>query len=150
MKPLCVHTIQVKCLFSFPLLREGCGMLPLFMQGLLGLNPVLVMGEGQGTPWMSRHSIAGHLMMAVAAPQGATTCTSGAILGFSILLKDTSACSSVPPQGSRGFEPATFHHWATAAPQVKCHCQQHIWSFFLFFIIASKYKRWQVKWPLTS
>ena len=43
--------------------------------------------------------------MAVAATQGAN-CTSGAILGFSILLKDTSTCSSVPPQGSRGFEPA--------------------------------------------
>ena len=28
-------------------------------------------------------------------------CASGAILGFSILLKDTLACSSVPPQGSR-------------------------------------------------
>ena len=28
-------------------------------------------------------------------------CTSGAILGFSVLLKDTSICSSVPPQGSQ-------------------------------------------------
>ena len=51
-------------------------------------------------------------------------CTSGAILGFSILLKDTSTCSSVPPQGEPGFEPGTFRslvhqlypatHWATA------------------------------------
>ena len=56
---------------------------------------------------MSRRLIAGPLLMAVAAPQGAN-CTSGAILGFSILLKDTLACSSVPSQGSRGFEPATF------------------------------------------
>ena len=70
--------------------------------GVAGLT-----GEGQGTPWMSRQLIAGPLLMAVAAPQGAN-CTSGAILGFSILLKDTSACSSVPPQGSRGLEPATF------------------------------------------
>ena len=28
------------------------------------------------------------------------SCTSGAILGFSILLKDTSTCSSVPPRGA--------------------------------------------------
>ena len=55
------------------------------------------MGEGEGTPWMSRQLIAGPLL----------TLTSGAIL-FSILLKDTLACSSVPPQGSRGLEPATF------------------------------------------
>ena len=44
--------------FSFPLFREGRGMLPLFC-GLLGPNPVLLMGEGQGTPWMSRQLIAG-------------------------------------------------------------------------------------------
>ena len=41
------------------------------------------------------------------APQGAN-CTWGAIGGFSILLKDTSAHSSVPPRGSQGFELATF------------------------------------------
>ena len=35
-------------------------------------------------------------------------CTWGVILEFSILLKDTLACSSVPPQWSLGFEPATF------------------------------------------
>ena len=61
----------------------------------------------KGTPLMSRQLIAGPLLMAVAVTQGAN-CTSGAILGFSILLKDTSTCSSVPPQGSWGFEPATF------------------------------------------
>ena len=66
------------------------------LQGLLGPNPVVLMGEGQGTPWMSHQLIAGPWLMAVAAPQGAN-CTSGAILGFSILLIDTSACSSVPP-----------------------------------------------------
>ena len=37
--------------------------------------------------------------MAVAAPQGAN-CISGAILGFSILLKDTSAC---PTPGELGI-----------------------------------------------
>ena len=35
-------------------------------------------------------------------------CISGAILWFSFLLKDTSTCSSVPPQGTQGFKPATF------------------------------------------
>ena len=54
---------------------------------------------------MSRQLFIGPLLMAVAATQGAS-CTSGAILGFSILLKDTSTCGSVPPQGSWGFEPA--------------------------------------------
>ena len=37
--------------FSFPLFREGCGMLPLFyppegLRGLLGPNPVVLVGEG--------------------------------------------------------------------------------------------------------
>ena len=58
------------------------------------------MGIGQGTPWMSWQLIAGPLLMAVAATQGAI-CTSGAILGFSILLKDTSTCIPVPPRGAR-------------------------------------------------
>ena len=62
--------------------------------GLLGPNPVVPMDKGQGTPWMSRQLIAGPLLMTVAAPQGAN-CTSGAILGFSFLLEDTSACSSI-------------------------------------------------------
>ena len=68
------------------------------LRGLLGPKPVYSMGVGQGTSWMSRQLIAGPLLMAVAASQGAN-CTSGATLGFSILLKVTSTCSSVPPQG---------------------------------------------------
>ena len=56
---------------------------------------------------MSRQLIAGPLLMAEVTTQGAN-CTSGAILGFSILLKDTTTCSSVPAQGSLGFKPATF------------------------------------------
>ena len=52
---------------------------------------------------ISHQLIAGPLLMAVTATQGAN-CTSGAILGFTILLKDTSTCSSVPP----GFKPAIF------------------------------------------
>ena len=82
----------------FLLICESRGMLPLFLRGLLGPNPVYSMGVGQGTPWMSRQLIAGPLLMAVAASQGAN-CT-GAALGFSILLKDTLACSSVPPRGA--------------------------------------------------
>ena len=46
------------------------------LQGLLGPNPVHTMGIGQGTSWMSCQLIAGPLLMAVAATQGAI-CTSG-------------------------------------------------------------------------
>ena len=53
-----------------------------------------------GTLWMNRQLIAGPLLMAEAATQGVSY-TSGAILGFRILLKDTSKYSSVPPQ--QGF-----------------------------------------------
>ena len=70
----------------FPLIREGRRMLLLFfppkgLWGLLGPNPVHLMGVGQGTPWMSHELTTGPLLMAVAATQGAI-CTSGAILGF--------------------------------------------------------------------
>ena len=57
--------------FLFRFFREGHGdvLSPLFQGGgLLGPNPVTV-GEGQGTPWMSRQLIAGPLLMAVAATQ---------------------------------------------------------------------------------
>ena len=37
---------------------------PKGLGGLLGPNPVHSMGEGQGTPWMSRQLIAGPLLMA--------------------------------------------------------------------------------------
>ena len=87
------------------------------LRGLLEPNPVLLMGEGQGTPWMSCQLIAGPLLMAVAAPQGAN-CTSGAILGFSILLKDTSACNSVPPQRPSDHWFTSSTHWATATTKL--------------------------------
>ena len=64
-------------------------------RGFTGANASLLYGRRQGTPWMSRQLIAGPLLMAEAATQGAN-CTSGAILGFSILLKDTSTCNSFP------------------------------------------------------
>ena len=70
--------------------------------GVTGAKSSDSMGEGQGTPWMSRQLIAGPLLMAVAATQGAN-CTSGAILGVSMLLK---ACSSVPPHGARDSKPS--------------------------------------------
>ena len=73
-------------------------MLPLFPHNWGQIQ--LSMGEDQGTPWMSRQLIAGPLLMAEAALQKVPTAHQ-AISGFSILLKDTSTCSSVPPQGSR-------------------------------------------------
>ena len=87
-----------------PLIREGCGdvtALSLLFQGVAGVtgaNPSYLSGRRQGTPWTSHQLIAGPLLMAEAATQGAI-CTSGAILGFSIF-------SSAP--GEPGFEPATF------------------------------------------
>ena len=39
---------------------------PKGLRGLLGPNPVYSMGEGQGTPWMSRQLIAGPLLMPAA------------------------------------------------------------------------------------
>ena len=71
--------------------REGCGMLPLFLQGLLGPNPVFSMGVGQGTSWMSHQLIAGSLLMAVAA---------------STRIKDASII--VAQSRELGFEPAIF------------------------------------------
>ena len=78
-----------------------CGIFsPKGLRSLLGPNPVYSMGAGQGSPWMSCQLIAGPLLMAVAATQGANG-TSGAFLGFSILLKDTSTREP-------GFEPVNF------------------------------------------
>ena len=92
----------------YHLFHEVVGMFypPFFRGGYWG-QLQLAMVEGQGTPWMSHQLIAETLLMAENARQGAN-CTSGQILGFSILLKDTSTSSTVPPQGSRGFEPVTF------------------------------------------
>ena len=54
------------------------------LQGLAaGANPSLVSWRGQGTPWTSRQFITGPLLMSN--------------VGFSILLKDTSTCSSALP-----------------------------------------------------
>ena len=53
---------------------------PFFRGGYWG--QIQWLGEGQGTPWMSRQLIAGPLLMAVAATQVPT------VLGFSILLKE--------------------------------------------------------------
>ena len=49
-----------------------------------GVNPSLVSGWGQGTPWTSRQLIAGPSLMSN--------------VGFSISLKDTSTCSSALPR----------------------------------------------------
>ena len=84
------------------LFRESRGdvtaFIPHFQEvaGLLGPNPVNCMGESQGTPGMSP---------LLTAAQGAN-CKSGAILGFSILLKDTSTCGSAA--GEPGLKPVTF------------------------------------------
>ena len=48
-----------------------------------GANPSFVSGRGQGTPWTSHQLITGHSLMSN--------------VGFSILLKDTSTCSSALP-----------------------------------------------------
>ena len=77
-------------------------------QGVVGVTGASYLsGRMQGTPWTSRQLITGPLLMAEVATQGAN-CTSGAILEFSILLEDTSTCSSVPPQREAGFDPASF------------------------------------------
>ena len=49
-----------------------------------GVNPSLVSGRGQGTPWTGRQLIAGPSLMSN--------------VGFSILLKDTSTCCSALPR----------------------------------------------------
>ena len=59
---------------------------PWYRCTLVQVHPGQAASSSQGPHWWQR-------------PQGASH-TSGAILGFSILLKDTSTCSSVPPQGS--------------------------------------------------
>ena len=71
------------------------GVLPHFIPLFQGVAGFL---EPRVHPVMSHQLIAGPLLMAEAATQGAN-CTWEAILGFSILLKDTLTCSSVLPQG---------------------------------------------------
>ena len=92
------HKLKKFSVFFFP--RGSRGVAAFFpLRGCGGQIQFFSMGVGQGTSWMSRQLIAGPLLMAVAASQGAN-CTSGATLGFSILLKDTSTCSSVLPWGA--------------------------------------------------
>ena len=106
------------------------------------------MGVGQGTSWMSRQLIAGPLLMAVAASQGAN-CTSGATLGFSILLKDTSTCSSVLPWGARI---RTSDLLITRQPALPTELQPPLTSKFLlcicesYFIILSFFFWWIKVW----
>ena len=93
-----------------------------------------------GTPWMSLIAGPLPLRMTVAAPQGVNG-PSGAILGFSILLKDTSACSSVPPQGNRGFR--TSNLLITGAPalptelQPPLYCHSDEWITVTCFVFLS-------------
>ena len=71
----------------------GCCCFPLGgLRGLLGPNPVSHNGHRPG-----------YTLDELPAHRRTLTdgiCTSGATLGFSILLKDTSTCSSVPPRGA--------------------------------------------------
>ena len=74
----------IKVLFSFLLLiRKGHGDVAAFFR-VTAAKSSLLDGQRPG-PGMSCQLIAGPLLMAVAATQGAN-CTLGATLGFSILL----------------------------------------------------------------
>ena len=73
--------------------------------GVTGAKSSDSMGVGQGTPWTSRQLIAGPLLMAVAATKVLRIRSN---LGFSILLKDTSACSS--SRGARDLKWRPFGH----------------------------------------
>ena len=93
-------TILPSVPFSFPLFPWGSRrcFIPPFSGGLLGPNPVTV-GEGQGTPWMSRQLIAGPLLMAVAATQ-VPTAHQEQFCGSVSIFKDTlGSCSSVSRAG---------------------------------------------------
>ena len=114
-----VHCLSIYQLSShliiYCLIHEGrrdvTTLSPIF-QGVTtvtGANPSYLSEQRQGTPWTSRQLIAGPLLMAKATTQGAN-CTSGAILGFSVLLKDTSTCSSVLPQGSQDSNQQPSNH----------------------------------------
>ena len=85
---------------SFSPLR-GCG-------GYWGQIQFTLWAKARG-PWMSRQLIARPLLMAVADTQGAN-CTSGATLGFSILLKATLTCSSGPPSLVHQLYPLSYTH----------------------------------------
>ena len=82
------------------------------LRGLLGPNPVFLLnGRRPGyildeSPVHCRTLTDWRQWL----PQQGANCTSGTILGFSILLKDTSTCSSVPPQGSRDSNQQSSDH----------------------------------------
>ena len=89
-----------------------------------GANPSLVSGRGQGTPWISRQLIAGPSLVSN--------------VGFSILLKDTSTCSSALPGAgiwtrdlsitSRPALPAELQppRQSTCTEQVKWHNSKNV------------------------
>ena len=56
-----------------------------------------VSGREQGTPWTSCQLIAGPSLMPEATMQGYGQLHIRSNLGFSVLLKDTSTCSSAQP-----------------------------------------------------
>ena len=69
-------------------------------------------GRGQGTPWKSRQLIAGPFTDG-RGHHASCQLHIRSNLGFSILLKDTSTCSSAQPSlGELGFEPATLRSLA--------------------------------------
>ena len=99
--------------FSFPLFpwgsQECCRFLsPQGITGLTGAKSSFTHGR---RPGYTLNESPAHCRT-LTATQGAN-CTSGEILGFSILLKDTSTCSSVPATFWSLVHSST--HWATAA-----------------------------------
>ena len=113
----CVFRTFVKQQFIVPFrsvffrfFREGCedALSPFFRGGYWGQFQLALWAKARlHHGWVAS---SGPLLMAVAATQGAN-CTSGAIWGFSILLKDILTCSSVLPQGSRDSNQRPSDHW---------------------------------------
>ena len=105
------------CFVVFPLIREGRGMLLFPLKGLWGLlgpNPIHSMGIGQDElPAHRRTRTDG---------SGCHTRCHLHIRSNSIVLKDTSTCSSALPSGARiwpdlwpsDHQSTSSTHWATA------------------------------------
>ena len=91
---------------SVPFSCEGRGMLPRFFP-LRAKSSFLLYGRRPGYILDESPAHRRTLTDGSGCLHKVPTCTSGATLGFSILLKDTSACSSVLP-GELGFKPAIF------------------------------------------
>ena len=110
-KPLalefCGRLLNVWCSvpFSLRLSMRVAGMLPLFFP-LRGCRAYW--GQIQFTQWAKARVQPGWVTL-TDGTQGAN-CTSGAILRFSILLKDTSTCRSVPPKGSQDLNQRPSDH----------------------------------------